>query len=165
MTNAISVGTANARRPKRSRSILALFPASTRQCSGCSRDLAMAAFARCAKNKDGLHSHCRECRSATKKAHYVKNAAELAAKHRQRTYGLDKASFASLVERQQNCCAICSRDMGNKHNRHIDHDHATGRVRELLCSRCNRMLGHVDDNPQLLRTMAAYIEKHRTEHD
>src|SRR6185503_4094185 len=144
------------RRPKRSRAILALFPSDTRQCSGCGRELAASAFTRCQKNKDGLHSHCRECRSATKKAAYESRPAEFAAKHRKQTYGLEPAAFAAMVERQQNCCAICGEEMGESYNRHVDHDHETGAVRELLCSNCNRALGCAHDKPQLLRAMADY---------
>jgi|SRR6185503_4818109 len=138
-----------------------LLPDFLRRCSGCKQDLSPSAFTRCQKNKDGLHSYCRECRSAAKKADYASRAPEFAVKHRIKTYGLAPAAFAGMVERQQNCCAICHEEMGEGHNRHIDHDHATGRVRELLCSNCNRALGGARDNPDLLRAMAAYVERHR----
>lgn len=41
----------------------------------------------------------------------------------------------------------------------IDHDHATLRVRGLLCRHCNLVLGHAKDNPQLLRMLADYLER------
>jgi hypothetical protein len=44
---------------------------------------------------------------------------------------------------------------------HVDHDHITGRVRALLCSGCNTGIGHLQDDPDVLRRAADYIEQHR----
>ena len=44
---------------------------------------------------------------------------------------------------------------------HADHDHATGRHRDLLCLSCNNGIGYFYDNPALLRAAADYIERHR----
>ena len=43
---------------------------------------------------------------------------------------------------------------------HVDHCHATGRIRALLCGACNGMLGLAKDKPATLRAAADYIEKH-----
>ncbi len=42
----------------------------------------------------------------------------------------------------------------------VDHDHETGKIRELLCNRCNVVLGKVDDNAELLLRMVAYLKAH-----
>ena len=45
----------------------------------------------------------------------------------------------------------------------LDHDHRTGKVRALLCNRCNRVLGLAEDSPELLSKMSNYLKEHETE--
>jgi hypothetical protein len=76
-------------------------------------------------------------------------------------YGLTLAEYEALLSAQGGKCAVCnSTDTGRKNSPwSIDHCHATGRVRGLLCHQCNIALGHARDNPALLRAMARYVEK------
>ncbi|HLA13988.1 MAG TPA: endonuclease domain-containing protein [Gemmatimonadaceae bacterium] len=60
-----------------------------------------------------------------------------------RLYGLAPADFYALKREQGAQCAICEDENGGK-ELDVDHDHATGRVRGLLCRRCNIVLGMVD---------------------
>jgi hypothetical protein len=69
-----------------------------------------------------------------------------------------------MADRQGNRCAICNTHAAAiehasfKHNPLvIDHDHRTGKIRGLLCSTCNNMLGHAKDNPSLLIAAAKYL--------
>lgn len=62
-------------------------------------------------------------------------------------------------------CPICD-TADPKHsvpskNWHVDHDHSTGKLRAILCWRCNLMLGQASDNPEILRKGAEYLEKHK----
>jgi hypothetical protein len=72
-----------------------------------------------------------------------------------------EAFLAAMVEAQGNACGICGLDMGKGKGRHVDHCHATGNVRTLLCHLCNITLGMARDDPALLRAMADYVERHR----
>lgn len=61
-------------------------------------------------------------------------------------------------------CAICQVPLTIEPGRqgdaaHVDHDHTTGRVRGLLCVTCNSGIGHLDDDPYLLRKAADYLIK------
>jgi hypothetical protein len=82
--------------------------------------------------------------------------------HRLRTYGVSDLAFKQMFGQQNGLCSICVRPISEDVSRdvHVDHDHSTGSVRSLLCGPCNRGLGLFLDRPDLLRTAAAYIEKH-----
>ena len=78
-----------------------------------------------------------------------------------RKYGITIGEFEKLLEEQSFRCAICRTDDWGRHNKpHIDHDHKTGRVRGLLCSRCNMGLGMFLDNPARLSSAIAYLSHH-----
>ena len=79
-------------------------------------------------------------------------------------YGLSIAEYDALLAAQGDTCAICGLDEAAAHGRtgkqfklSVDHDHATGRVRGILCQRCNRAIGMLGDNPEILQKAIAYL--------
>lgn len=82
-----------------------------------------------------------------------------------RTYRLTLADYESVLSLQGNRCAICLSAQANSraHRLFVDHDHATGDLRTLLCNRCNSALGYFFDSPDLLRRAAVYLEAFRGE--
>jgi hypothetical protein len=64
--------------------------------------------------------------------------------------------YTRMVAEQRGCCAIC----GASCTLHIDHCHAGGQVRALLCYSCNTGLGAFRDDPGRMRRAAEYIERH-----
>jgi DNA-binding CsgD family transcriptional regulator len=75
--------------------------------------------------------------------------------------------YERLLETQGNVCAICGQVEGTRRNRSggfvrlsVDHDHATGQIRELLCSACNLMLGCAKDDPARLEAAVRYLRRH-----
>jgi hypothetical protein len=69
-------------------------------------------------------------------------------------YGLTLDDFRQMSVKQAGRCAVC----GEERQLCVDHDHRSGAVRALLCQKCNRGLGHFDDNPALLECAAAYLK-------
>jgi hypothetical protein len=76
-----------------------------------------------------------------------------------RDYGIGVDEYDALRIAQGGRCAIC----GDESDRTlaVDHDHATGQVRGLLCIRCNRAIGNLRDDPDLALRAAAYLERAR----
>src|SRR5438132_8018897 len=79
---------------------------------------------------------------------------------RQRLYGVPLEVYRAKVRAQGGVCAICGGPPG-KRSLNVDHDHVTGKIRDLLCPTCNVGLGGLRDDPLLLRKAADYIERHR----
>lgn len=78
-------------------------------------------------------------------------------KHR---YGLTREDYEALLEEQGHACAICKTpDDGLWWGVFVvDHDHDTGKVRGLLCSPCNTLLGGARDRTDVLRSAITYLE-------
>jgi hypothetical protein len=82
-------------------------------------------------------------------------------------YKLSAAKVEHMVMMSCGLCEICGvtfdvrRDKPgtSKHAMTIDHDHATGKVRGLICSSCNIMLSRAQDNPRVLEEAARYLAK------
>lgn len=80
--------------------------------------------------------------------------------HLKAAYGLTLEAYAAMSAAQNGLCAICRNPPG-KQRFHVDHDHATGKVRALLCYSCNVMLGYARDRIDTLKAAIAYLELHR----
>lgn len=78
-------------------------------------------------------------------------------------YKLTLADYEAMLASQNGVCAICSRPPRGQRDKylHVDHDHATGRVRALLCGPCNTGIGQFQDNPALLAAAIDYLRTHQ----
>lgn len=87
-----------------------------------------------------------------------------------RYFGIELLEYKQLLEDQRGLCAICrGKEFAKKHDSTkeirdfaVDHDHKTGKVRGLLCTNCNKGLGHFQDDADLVMKAALYLEKHKT---
>lgn len=88
--------------------------------------------------------------------------ARKAANHEKRvqeTYGLEKGEYAQLYEFQRGLCALCRRATGASRRLSVDHDHADGQVRGLLCRPCNTLLGHARDKTAFFLRCILYLRR------
>jgi len=75
-------------------------------------------------------------------------------------YGITVKQYDELLEKQNQCCAICDKHASEFKTRlAVDHNHVTGEIRGLLCTYCNhRLIGRHRDGA-LLRKMADYVDQ------
>jgi hypothetical protein len=75
--------------------------------------------------------------------------------HLKYLYGITLEAYDEMLEKQKNSCAIC-REITNE-PLYIDHCHNSGKIRGLLCNKCNLGVGHFKDNPELMIRASQYI--------
>lgn len=84
-------------------------------------------------------------------------------RHYRSAYNISVAELTALRNQQDERCAICKTKETELKTKIkvlcVDHDHATGRVRGLLCQDCNHGLGNFKDNRALLLSAARYVKK------
>ena len=126
-------------------------------------------------NPEKVKAACQKWRKANREKLKERNKAHpeiakaAALKH---NYGLTLAEYTALLDKQYGVCAICGKSewgaVGNGHGyrKHsvprVDHNHATGKVRGLLCHKCNRGLGFFNDDADLVFKAAHYLRRHQS---
>ncbi len=116
-------------------------------------------MARCKKCKTNAYRSWREKNPGYDKRRYWANPQGERERHLVRKYGVTLALYQQMFDGQRGCCAICGRTQARAFD--VDHDHATGDVRGLLCTSCNRMIGHAGDSPDTLEAAAVYLRSSR----
>ncbi|MCU1693912.1 MAG: hypothetical protein JWM64_3003 [Frankiales bacterium] len=148
-------------------------------CVECGATKPEQEFHREASRPSGRNRRCKECRNAINRAHVAKDRArrqestqrwreqnperyaESVKAHKLRSYGLTLELYRALVHEQDGRCAICEEPEKDGWDLAVDHCHRTGRVRGLLCRRCNVGLGLLRDRSDLLRAAAEYLDDAR----
>ena len=70
--------------------------------------------------------------------------------------------YYEMLSRQMSGCSICGKTIiENGKLLAVDHDHKTGKIRELLCTKCNLLIGLGNDDPELLKKAVDYLYKHK----
>lgn len=105
-----------------------------------------------------------------RKRYYIKHKTAYIEYERDRRFrhdfGITAVQYDEMFEHQQGLCKICHKPETTKNTRGeikklaVDHDHVTGKVRSLLCAKCNQAIGLLDDSPDRLRAAALYLEEH-----
>ena len=76
--------------------------------------------------------------------------------------GISYDEYLDVIRNQNYSCAICEKKFSLKKCdlSYVDHNHRTNHLREVLCFRCNTVLGHVNDDKLLLNKLIDYLDKH-----
>jgi hypothetical protein len=136
-----------------------------RICTKCKENKSIDNFW---KKKNGVYvSICKKCSAKAFKKYstdtnysrkrYWDNRDYERERHLIRKYGINFIDYKRILKQQMGVCAICGIPEPEHKMFDVDHDHKTGKVRGLLCTNCNRMLGHARDNGVILRNAADYL--------
>jgi len=126
------------------------------RCPDCRLEKTPDEFTRNRSTKTGFGTYCKSCFNVRAKASKAKrhgSERNYLLKHR---CGVDETTVAWLRLQQNDRCAICLDDEPG----HLDHDHGSGSIRGLLCFGCNRALGYVRDDVELLEALLPYLRRH-----
>jgi hypothetical protein len=132
-----------------------VIPGGQKWCPDCDAVLPLADFVRTVQSKSGYSAYCKPCHNARSRASREKVGGSRSY-HLTRRYGITAAEADHRLALQGGLCAICKTAPAQ----HVDHDHATGAVRALLCFNCNGGLGQFKDDPHVLRAAAEYVQFH-----
>lgn len=137
-------------------------------CACCKQSLDSIHFHNKKEAKDGLQSYCKKCktiRRQIRRSHTPDCKIKNKSYYLKSTYGITQLDFDLLYKNQNSQCKICndsiSNIIGNTKSRkaHVDHDHLTGKVRGLLCTKCNTLLGMANDSIPILKEAIKYLER------
>lgn len=131
-------------------------------CSFCHIFKLFIAFPR-GSNRGNTATFCKPCKNEYNKKRYDPENQHI--RMLKSKYNLTDNEYNELFLLQQGVCAICGKsesalDRTGKRIRRlaIDHNHATGRVRGLLCGDCNQLIGRLEQDEVRVKRMLEYIE-------
>lgn len=153
-----------------------------KKCALCKVLLSVDSFPKNKTTKDGLSYYCKECavkktmesRSrekikdpSTGKTVYSRKHVEYAVNSKEyhrnlilkKKYGITLSEYNNLVLEQDHKCAICKIPVSNlPKTLDVDHCHITGKIRGLLCGKCNMGIGYFKDDTTLLEAAIKYLQ-------
>lgn len=145
-------------------------------CSACHKNLPLSCFHKDKSSKDKHSYKCKPCALAHANQWYAAKKHEIDWLDRWggylKRYWPDKTreeaiqTYFDLLENQNNVCKICNKPETFKNycsqrvrKLAVDHCHKTGKVRGLLCNKCNKAIGQFSDDINLLKSALNYLER------
>jgi len=129
-----------------------------KKCTRCGQLKSVESFYRNNQAVDGLQSWCKECQKSKRSAGDKWNRDYSSWKSGiWKNFRMTPDEYFQLLESQNGVCAICEQDDGDRRLA-VDHDHANGEIRGLLCRNCNVCLGLFKDETSRLKRAISYLE-------
>ena len=153
----------------------------TKHCGGCNTDKPLDDFHKNSSRKDGRSTQCKVCINTRNKVWYTKNKERHNAlgkanynangeKYRDRNYrkkyGITLEQYNQILENQNGLCALCNQPETAMHRKSggklrelaVDHCHETGKIRGLLCTKCNVMISNLGDTIERAEKLVKYMK-------
>ena len=151
-----------------------------KRCSKCGETKQVSEFWRNIRIKDGYEGQCKACHKeychrpdvAERNRKYNRDRSKrLYTKEKGRNRNLKKNhnitldEFHEKLKAQSGKCEICQKPFRSYSGRgiHVDHNHATGKIRGILCYNCNLMIGFAADSKSTLENAVSYIDRYANE--
>lgn len=97
---------------------------------------------------------------ARKKREYIKNRERYIDTEMKYKYGISLEQYKEKLKNQNHVCEICKNPNDSKRRFHVDHCHTTGKVRDILCNHCNRLIAACREKEEILLSSIKYLQKH-----
>lgn len=128
-------------------------------CTDCKIEKPLDYFVKRSNRKNGFQPYCKECHkskmSKIDRKEYTRNYDLL------KSYSITIEGYNELLAKQGGCCSICNINVselkGAKKHLCVDHCHKTGRIRGLLCDKCNRGIGLLQDDTAIIQNALVYL--------
>lgn len=130
-------------------------------CSSCGQNKLLSQFHRNRGTKDGRGACCKKCKAQEYKALSSEDLDKRYGRELKRKYGLTLDDYDVLYSKQNKRCGICKTTKPGDKKKYfcVDHNHATGKVRGLLCQSCNTGLGLLKDQVCILESAIDYLKR------
>lgn len=143
----------------------------SRRCRICGVVKPMGDFALSPTSRYGRRGDCKQCIAAQEKRNWPhaghrpsRDAAYKRDKRLRWIFGISLSDYSAMLLDQNGLCGICREPQAwNRREGDVlvvDHNHATGKVRGLLCHACNQALGLFQDDPVRMQDALAYVLRH-----
>jgi hypothetical protein len=126
-------------------------------CSSCKIEKPLSEYHKRNNRPCGVRSICKSCYKEYPKKQRKDYMREY---DLMKSYSITKNDYEALLKQQDNKCKICGSEppsIGKKKYLCVDHDHKTGKIRGLLCDKCNRGIGLLNDDYKIIQNALNYI--------
>lgn len=132
-----------------------------KKCIGCQEIKKASSFYYNWKQEE-FTARCKPCHAESSRKLYANKSKFRVLQndaYYRRHYGITLLEVEELKQKANHQCQICSSEFSEKNKPRVDHCHSTGKIRGLLCHKCNVALGLLQDSSKLLRKAASYVSK------
>lgn len=141
----------------------------TKICTKCKKEKSLDEFPRKGSNRKGLRAICKPCKNKEACKNRARNKKENPEQYFENNfkwnikgkYGLTVEQWQQMFEEQGGCCAICGIHQSElKRRLSVEHNHQTGKIRQLTCKTCNHLISvYETDFYGLKKEVTEYLER------
>lgn len=132
-----------------------------KECNICKETKHFNDFVKRSNRASGRQPYCKACHNKKMRDNYSSDV--MKDYDLKRAYGITLEDYENMFTKQKGCCKICNTHIskinkGKKKNLCVDHCHDTKRIRGLLCDSCNRGIGLLKDDVNVVKSALQYLE-------